>query len=271
MTSSFLSVKISNLYFFRSLADGLLDVVDVSVDMNQTLNSKLPNHLAIIMDGNGRWAKSRGLPRIAGHKKGADSVRNIVTACRRKGIKNLSLFAFSSQNWSRPTLEVNALMSLLANRLVSERSTILENGIRLTAIGELHLLPVNTRKILDDLIFESACNTGMTLCLCLSYGGKEEIASMVKSLVIRAYEGKLNPDSINVDFLENELWSRDLGPVDLLIRTSGEQRISNFLLWSIAYAELYFTDLFWPDFDEAALDKSLLAYSERDRRYGKVK
>jgi undecaprenyl diphosphate synthase len=238
--------------------------------MNHTLNSTLPNHLAIIMDGNGRWAESRGLPRVAGHKKGADSVRTIVTACRRKGIKNLTLFAFSSQNWSRSTFEVNALMSLLANRLVSERPTILNNGIRLTAIGDLHLLPDPTKTILFDLIRDSKHNRDMTLCLCLSYGGREEIVSMAKKIAFLASRGDLLPESVDFNFVNNSLWSRDLGPVDLLIRTSGEQRISNFLLWSIAYAELYFTNLFWPDFDENALDNSLKAYSLRDRRFGKV-
>lgn len=246
-------------------------MVDVCVNMSRTLNSNLPNHLAIIMDGNGRWAKSRGLPRISGHKKGADSVRTIVTACRKKGIKTLSLFAFSSQNWSRPTPEVNALMTLLASRLISERSTLMKNGIRLTAIGDLHLLPSRPQSILFDLINESKNNKDMTLCLCLSYGGREEITSMAKSIAHQVKIGEINPDEINESLVDKFIWSRDLGPVDLLIRTSGEQRISNFLLWSIAYAELYFSDLYWPDFDESGLDKALLSYNQRDRRFGRVK
>ena len=246
-------------------------MIDVCVNMTQFSNTNLPSHLAIIMDGNGRWAKSRGLPRIAGHKRGADSVRTIVTACRKKGIKTLSLYAFSSQNWSRPTPEVNALMSLLASRLISERPTIMKNGIRLTAIGDLHLLPSKPRNILFDLINDSKDNKDMTLCLCLSYGGREEIIAMAKSIAIHVKNGDLNPEDVNDSLVEDTMWSKDLGPVDLLIRTSGEQRISNFLLWSIAYAELFFTNLYWPEFDEAGLDEALFSYAHRDRRFGKVK
>jgi undecaprenyl diphosphate synthase len=255
--------------FFLNLAALLFIVIDVFVEMTDS-KIILPRHLAIIMDGNGRWAQSRGLPRIAGHKKGADSVRNIVKLCRKRGIQTLSLFAFSAQNWNRPSLEVTALMQLLASRLVSERLTIMNNGIRLTAVGELDRLPPFVLKALDNLISESSSNTDMTLCLCLSYGGKEEIVSMVKQIGISVYKGDVNPEIIDESLVERFMWSKELGPVDFLIRTSGEFRISNFFLWSIAYSELYFSDCFWPDFDETALDQALNAFQYRNRRFGLV-
>jgi undecaprenyl diphosphate synthase len=223
------------------------------------------------MDGNGRWARYRGLPRIAGHKKGADSVRTIVTSCRRKGIKVLSLFAFSSQNWKRPKPEVRALMTLLSSRLISERPTIMDNGIRLTAIGDLDLLPSAPQKALFDLMRDSSGNTGMTLCLCLSYGGREEICSLSRKISRLTASGELDPSQINESLIDNLIWSSELGPVDFLIRTSGELRISNFLLWQLAYSELYFTDKYWPDFDEAALDEALMEFCKRQRRFGQVK
>ena len=234
------------------------------------LTSSLPRHLAIIMDGNGRWAQARGKPRVFGHRHGADAVRKIVTACRERGIHVLTLFAFSSQNWSRPPFEVNSLMSLLFEYIKSEWSTILSNGIRLTAIGDIDLLPKAPRDALTELMAESADNTDMTLCLSLSYGGQEEIVTMAKSIAQRVAAGELDPAAVDKEEVDRTLWSSSLGPVDLLIRTSGELRISNFLLWSIAYSELYFTDLMWPDFDEAALDKALNAYGQRQRRFGTV-
>lgn len=230
----------------------------------------LPRHLAIIMDGNGRWAKSKGLPRIAGHKKGADAVRTIVTSCRKRGIKILSLFAFSSQNWKRPRREVNALMQLLVNRLVSERPTILKNGIRLTAVGEIDRLQPALRKTLDNLIKDSAQNTDMTLCLCLSYGGREEIVAMAQKVAKAVSSGSLKADTIDEAVVENMMWSNEIGPVDFLIRTSGELRISNFFLWGLAYAELFFSDFYWPDFDEKALDQALEVFKNRNRRFGRI-
>ena len=245
-------------------------MIDVVVEMTDNNLSNLPRHLAIIMDGNGRWAKSRGLPRVAGHKKGADSVRTIVTSCRKRGIKTLSLFAFSSQNWNRPTLEVNALMQLLANRLASERPTIMENGIRLTAVGDLDRLPSGPKKALFDLMEESSQNTDMTLCLCLSYGGREEIISMAKKVAEKVASGALSPEDLDESTVDSLMWSAGLGPVDLLIRTSGELRISNFYLWGIAYSELFFSDYYWPDFNDTALDEALEAYRQRNRRFGLV-
>ncbi len=232
--------------------------------------SSLPRHLAIIMDGNGRWAKSRGFGRLAGHRRGADSVRKVVTSCRERGIKVLTLFAFSSQNWARPSPEVSGLMTLLSTYIKSERASILDNGIRMTTIGEIDLLPNSPRKALQELIDSSASNTDMTLCLSLSYGGREEIVSMARKLSLLAAKGDLDPASIDADMVERSLWSSELGPVDLMIRTSGELRISNFLLWSLAYSELYFTDKMWPDFGEADLDEALAAYRNRQRRFGAV-
>jgi undecaprenyl diphosphate synthase len=231
----------------------------------------VPRHVAIIMDGNGRWALARGQERVNGHQKGADTVSAIVTACRERGIKVLTLFAFSSQNWSRPPFEINSLMSLLLAYLKSERAKILDNGIRLTAMGNLDLLPDQPREALTELIEASKGNDDMVLCLSLSYGGQEEIVSMVQNIAAQAVAGKISPEAISSNTVQSAMWSGELGPVDLLIRTSGEIRISNFLLWSIAYAELYFTDLMWPDFDEEALDKALAEYGQRQRRFGTIK
>lgn len=230
----------------------------------------LPKHVGIIMDGNGRWARSRGLPRVAGHREGAKAVNRIVTACRKRGISVLTLFAFSSQNWVRPSLEVQALMALLGEYIKSERRTILDNGIRLVAIGNLKSLPDSPRTTLEALISESSGNTGMTLCLALSYGGQEEIAAAAKEVATLAAQGALDPARIDLDTFAQHLWSAPLGPVDLLIRTSGELRISNFLLWGLAYAELYFCDVLWPDFSEKDLDAALDGFSGRNRRFGAV-
>jgi undecaprenyl diphosphate synthase len=238
--------------------------------MGHAAPDKLPGHVGIIMDGNGRWARSRGMPRVAGHQQGAKAVRRTVTACRERGIEVLTLFAFSSQNWSRPSPEVQALMALLAQYVKSERRTLIDNGIRLTAIGDIDALPDAPRKALLDLIEETSVQTGMTLCLALSYGGQDEIANAARALARRVARGELDPAEIDVDTFGQALWSAELGPVDLMIRTSGELRISNFLLWSLAYAELYFTELMWPEFDEATLDKALAAFADRERRYGKI-
>lgn len=230
----------------------------------------LPRHVGIIMDGNGRWARGRGLPRVAGHREGAKTVDRIVKACRRRGIRVLTLFAFSSQNWRRPTIEVQALMALLAEYIRSERRTILDNGIRLLAIGDVAALPEAPRRALDELVAESAPNTGMTLCLALSYGGQEEIAAAARRLAALAASGAIDPASIDVETFGAQLDSAPLGPVDLLVRTSGELRISNFLLWGLSYAELYFCDVLWPDFQESDLDAALAAFAGRNRRFGDV-
>src|SRR5689334_8092173 len=229
---------------------------------------ELPRHLAIIMDGNGRWAKRRNLPRVEGHRKGADSVRDITRACREMGIKALTLYAFSSQNWDRPIEEVRMLMALLRDYLVDERPEILDNDIRLTTIGNVDRLPDFVREPLFALKADSANNTGMTLCLALSYGGRETIVDAARNLVTRVLAGEIREQDVNELSFGEALCTRNLPPLDLVIRTSGEQRLSNFLLWEAAYAELYFTDAMWPDFKRADLLEAIEAYQGRERRFG---
>jgi undecaprenyl diphosphate synthase len=227
-------------------------------------------HVGIIMDGNGRWAQLRGLPRIEGHRQGANSVRDVVRAARQLGIQALTLYAFSAQNWARPVDEVKALMELLRDYLLGERSEIMDNGIRLCAIGDLGRLPVMVREPLDALIADSAANPHMTLCLALSYGGQESLVDAARSIAAEVAAGRLDPARIDADALRAHLATGKVGlpALDLVIRTSGEQRLSNFLLWESAYAELYFTDHPWPDFRRADFEAALAAYAARQRRYG---
>ncbi len=228
----------------------------------------LPRHIAIIMDGNGRWAKRRGLPRIEGHRKGADSVREVTRAARELGVKALTLYAFSSQNWDRPIEEVRMLMALLRDYLVDERSEILDNDIRLTTIGNIDRLPDFVREPLFALKADSANNSGMTLCLALSYGGREAIVDATRNVVARVLAGEIREQDVNELSLGEALCTNQLPPLDLVIRTSGEKRLSNFLLWEVAYAELYFTDTMWPDFKRADLMDAIAAYQGRERRFG---
>ena len=232
--------------------------------------SRLPQHVAIIMDGNGRWAQARGRARTAGHERGADAVRATMRAARRLGIPALTLYAFSEQNWDRPEDEVNALVDLLCECLVSERDELLDNKIRLSAIGRLHKLPQRAQAKLSALTSETNQLGGMTLTLALSYGGREEIIDAARELATRAAEGALDPAEIDDASFDTLLPSMENGPVDMLIRTGGEQRISNFLLWGSAYAEFYFTDELWPDFDANSLYCAIEAYQSRERRFGLV-
>ena len=221
------------------------------------------------MDGNGRWARERGLRREQGHSKGADSVRTIVRACRRIGVDALTLFAFSSQNWDRPPREVFHLMHLLRRYLIEERSEILDNDIRLVTVGETSRLPRMVLRPLRELIEASAHNRGMTLCLALSYGGRETIASAAREIARAAARGEIDPDDIDPESFGRYLpTSTLLPPLDLLIRTSGERRVSNFFLWEVAYAELYFSPVMWPEFGEAQLWQALDSYGTRERRFG---
>jgi len=230
----------------------------------------LPRHVGIIMDGNGRWAEQRGEPREAGHKAGSAAVRRIVRIARRLGLDALTLYAFSEQNWARPSGEVEALMGLLREFLVSERGEILDNDIRLVAIGDLGRLPPFVRDVLDPLRDASRGKQKMTLALALSYGGREEIAAAARELAIECMAGKLDPDKIDVKLLGERLPSLGVGDPDLIIRTGGEYRISNFLLYGAAYAELAFTDRLWPDFDEEDLFRAIASYQKRERRFGLV-
>jgi undecaprenyl diphosphate synthase len=236
--------------------------------MSETETRRLPRHVGIIMDGNGRWAQRQGRPRLEGHRVGADSVRDITRAARELGIEALTLYAFSSQNWQRPVDEVAGLMQLLREFLIDERSEILDNSIRLEAIGDVERLPPMVKEPLDELRAASAANHGMTLTLALSYGGRESIARAVRAAVADAVAGALSPGDVDVARFNTYLPTANLPALDLLIRTSGEQRISNFMLWEIAYAELIFVDVLWPEFRRQHLYQCLERYAARERRFG---
>jgi undecaprenyl diphosphate synthase len=231
---------------------------------------RLPAHVAIIMDGNGRWAQQIGRPRTEGHRRGSDAVRRTVRAARRLGIRALTLYAFSEQNWDRPPEEVSALMGLLREFLESERAEILDNAVRLRGVGRVDRMPRTVRDVLDPLVAESAAHAGMTLTLALSYGGREEITDAARTLSERVGRGELSPRDIDEERVASVMPSMEVGAVDLLIRTGGEQRISNFLLWGAAYAELYFSNTLWPDYVEHDLYEAISAYQTRERRFGRV-
>ena len=237
---------------------------------DQIDNSRLPNHIAIIMDGNGRWAKQKGLIRILGHESGTKAVRETVEACAEFGINHLTLYAFSTENWNRPKLEVQTLMKLLVKSLKKEIKTLQENKIKLTAIGCLKDLPEKAYKELEFVIEKTKNNTHMTLNLALSYGSRDELVNVVKELSVKVKNNIISAESIDESIINKHLYTQNLPDVDLLIRTSGEQRISNFLLWQIAYAELYFTDIYWPDFKKENLVEAIVDYQNRERRFGKT-
>ncbi len=236
----------------------------------QINKEKIPNHVAIIMDGNGRWAKQKGFLRVIGHENGTKSVRETVEASAELGIKYLTLYAFSTENWNRPKLEVQTLMKLLVKSLKKEIKTLQENNIKLSAIGNLNDLPKKAHKELLDVIEKTKNNKNMTLTLALSYGSREEIVNVIKELSIKVKNNIISTESIDESIINKHLYTQNLPDVDLLIRTSGEQRISNFLLWQIAYAELYFTDILWPDFNKEDLYEALINYQNRERRFGKT-
>lgn len=237
---------------------------------DQIDKDKLPKHVAIIMDGNGRWAKQKGLLRAIGHENGTKAVREVVEASAEINIPFLTLYAFSTENWNRPKLEVELLMKLLVSSLKKEIKTLQDNDIKLHAIGNLDLLPKKVRKELLDVIFRTKDNSRMTLTLALSYGSREEIIKTVKEISLKVKNNLISRDDIDESFINKHLYTHDLPDVDLLIRTSGEQRISNFLLWQLAYAELYFTETLWPDFTKTHLFKAVLNYQNRERRFGKT-
>ena len=230
----------------------------------------LPKHIAIIMDGNGRWAKEKGQLRIFGHENGAKSVRTTVESCAELGIKNLTLYAFSTENWNRPKLEVKTLMQLLISSLKKEMSTMQKNSIRLNAIGNLEHLPTRVRKELLHVIDETKNNTQMTLTLALSYGSRAELVNATKQICEKVKNNIISVENIDEPLINQHLYTQNLPDVDLLIRTSGEKRISNFLLWQIAYAELYFIDVYWPDFTNENLYEAIINYQKRERRFGKT-
>ncbi len=230
--------------------------------------TRLPGHVGIIMDGNGRWAKKRLLPRIAGHREGVKAVDRIVSHASRMGIKALTLYSFSLENWSRPRDEVNALMEILAEYLERELSRILSEGIRFNTIGHIEDLPLFAQDWVKRAMDETADREGMVLTLALSYSSRREIADAAQNLAREALAGKISPDDIDEGEISRSLYTADLPELDLLIRTSGELRLSNYLLWQAAYAELYFTDLYWPEFGERAFEKAVLAYQARVRKFG---
>jgi undecaprenyl diphosphate synthase len=229
---------------------------------------KLPKHVAIIMDGNGRWAKQRAMNRIRGHEEGAESVRAIVRATREIGIPCLTLYAFSEENWGRPRYEVEALMALLKRFLQSELREMLDNGIQFQAIGRLHKLPNDVQDTLREIAERTASNQNMVLTLALSYGGRQEITDAVRKIIQRVETGGIRSSDISEGLISENLYSANMPDPDLLIRTSGECRVSNFLLWQIAYAEIYMTQTYWPDFRKEEYVQALIEYQKRERRFG---
>ena len=241
------------------------------MNLLETINKdNLPKHLAIIMDGNGRWAKQKGLLRAFGHESGTKAVRETVETCAKLGIENLTLYAFSTENWNRPKLEVDTLMKLLIKSLKNELKTLMNNNIRLNTIGNFEKLPSSAQKELSQVISQTKDNDRMTLTLALSYGSREEIVSAIKEISSKVKNNIISIDAIDESIINQHLYTQNLPDVDLLIRTSGEHRISNFLLWQIAYAELYFTDVLWPDFREKDLYEAIISYQKRERRFGKT-
>ncbi|MFH7000419.1 isoprenyl transferase [Flavobacterium sp. FlaQc-57] len=233
-------------------------------------HTNLPKHLAIIMDGNGRWAKQQGFLRAFGHENGTKSVKKTITTCAKLGIEYLTLYAFSTENWNRPKLEVEALMKILINSLKKELGTLQENNIKLNAIGNLEKLPKSAQKELLDVIDKTKNNTRLTLTLALSYGSREELVNAVRIISDKVKNNIISIDAIDDSIINEHLYTQNLPDVDLLIRTSGEHRISNFLLWQIAYAELYFTNVLWPDFKDQDLYEAIISYQKRERRFGKT-
>jgi len=232
--------------------------------------TRLPKHIAIIMDGNGRWAKQRGKLRVFGHQNGKKAVQRVVENCARLQIPNLTLYAFSTENWKRPKAEIEALMQLLIGAIKTELTKLSENNIKLKTIGNVNLLPESIKKQIDQAVEKTKNNTGLMLTIALSYGSREELINAFKNICNKVKNNTINTNDIDESIINQHLYTRGLPDVDLLIRTSGEQRISNFLLWQIAYAELYFTEVLWPDFQDNDLYKAIISYQNRERRFGKT-
>lgn len=232
--------------------------------------TQMLQHMAIIMDGNGRWAAKRGLPRSLGHKKGAERVQEIARAAGEMGIKYLTLYAFSTENWQRSAEEVDALMGLLRQYLKSELSELQKNGVRIIFIGERDMLPADISEAMYRLEAETQNNDKMTLCIALSYGSRQEIVGAVRKIAALAKRGDISPEEIDEKMFSDMLYTKGIPDPDLVVRTSGEQRVSNYLLWQLAYAEFYFSDVLWPDFDRGELEKIVKNFQTRERRYGKA-
>jgi undecaprenyl diphosphate synthase len=239
--------------------------------IDKVLMGHVPEHIAIIMDGNGRWAKARALPRIAGHKEGINSVREITKVCGEIGVKHLTLYTFSTENWKRPLSEVSALMHLLLKTIKEEIKELHKKGVRFTIIGDLDTIPVKTAKGLKEGIEITKDNTGLNLNLALNYGSRQEIVEAMKSIAYQVQAGKVKPNNIDVELLSNFLLTNNMPDPELLIRTSGEHRLSNFLLWQIAYTEIFMTDQYWPEFREEQFLNAILDFQSRERRFGNIK
>ena len=244
---------------------------DIKLQKEISESGKIPGHIAIIMDGNGRWAQTKGNVRIFGHKAGVESVRDITESCAQLGVKHLTLYAFSTENWNRPTIEVNGLMKILVNSLKKEAERLNKNNIKFVTIGQIERLPEKCQKQISEVTELTKDNDSLQLCLALSYSGRWDITEAVKKLAKQVESGDLKPDDINDELIGANLSTAEVPDPDLIIRTSGEFRISNFLLWQLAYSELYITETFWPDFRRDELYEAIKSYQDRDRRYGGVK
>ncbi len=238
--------------------------------LEQIDRDRLPKHVAIIMDGNGRWAKKQGLLRAAGHKKGTQGVKQAVEGCAELGVPYLTLYAFSTENWNRPKKEVDTLMNLLVSSLKKEIETLQDNNVALHTIGNINTLPKKAQKELKEVIDKTKTNKRLRVTLALSYGGREEILKSLQEISVKVKNNIISPAEIDESLINNHLYTHDMPDVDLLIRTSGEQRVSNFLLWQIAYAEFYFTPVLWPDFKKEHLHDAIYNYQKRERRFGKT-
>jgi undecaprenyl diphosphate synthase len=245
-----------------------LDQVNSSVKNCQPAEERVPKHVAIIMDGNGRWAEQQNLPRVQGHLRGVEAVRKTMHACRELGVNVLTLYCLSSENWKRPAAELDFLMMLLKQYLIAERQELVDNNLRLRIIGERDRIPAEVQSEMDLSVRACEHNTGMTLCLAINYGSRREIVGAIRSIASKAKSGEISIDQIDEQLVSDHLDTAGLPDPDLLIRTSGEMRISNYLLWQISYAELWITDVFWPEFDRYHLQLAISDYSKRNRRYG---
>lgn len=254
-----------------TLTDTIQSEEDKNLQEEVKSSGSIPNHIAIIMDGNGRWAKDKGNIRLFGHKEGVESVRDITESCAQLGVNHLTLYAFSTENWNRPSDEVNGLMKLLVNSLKKEADRLHKNNIKLTSIGQIKRLPESCQNQLQEVIDLTKDNDRLELCLALSYSGRWDITEAVKKVAQDVADGKVSPDDISDELIGTYLSTADIPDPDLIIRTSGEFRISNFLLWQLAYSELYVTKTYWPDFRRNELYQAIFSYQKRDRRYGNVK
>ena len=253
-----------------TLTNTIQSTADKEKQSTLSKSGEIPEHIAIIMDGNGRWAKSKGNIRLFGHKAGVDSVRDITEACAQLGVKYLTLYAFSTENWGRPTAEIKGLMRILVSALRREAENLHENNVKLVTIGQVERFPKDCQKELKEALDLTKDNDRLQLCLALSYSGRWDITEAVKKIARRVSESGLEPDSIDNKMISDHLSTANIPDPDLIIRTSGEYRISNFLLWQLAYSELYITQTYWPDFRRQELYEAITSYQQRDRRFGKV-